>query len=74
MQESLPQRGESVQVYNGPGLDLPGAHLEDKASQPGPGYYGAPMSAVQVLFMLPQSTLQCCSVRGAQVLVDIETL
>ena len=36
-------------MYSGLGLDLPGAHLKDKASQPGPGEYGAPISAVQVL-------------------------
>ncbi|KAK9840970.1 hypothetical protein WJX81_003432 [Elliptochloris bilobata] len=38
---------EGLKVYLGPGLDLPGAFLEDRARQPGPGEYGAPVSAVQ---------------------------
>ena len=65
---------EGAQVYNGLGLDLPGAHLEDKASQPGPGYYGTPISAMQVFLMLPQSTLQRCTVHCAPMLAHNATV
>ena len=37
-----------MQVYNGLGVELPGAFAEDRATQPGPGEYGAPDSALQV--------------------------